>query len=102
MLDVNFISTDYRNIEIHGGVIYCDPPYAETTKYTGLRSDFDCNEFYNWCVEVAEDNYVLLSEYSIPDSYGSFFECVWSKDTMVNFDSGRDNDQNRRRTADEN
>lgn len=43
---------------------------------------------------MANDNIVLISEYSMPDD----FECIWSKETKVLIDSNRkynDNNNNR-------
>lgn len=57
-------------------VIYCDPPYAETTKYR--TGDFDHDKFWNWCREVSKIDYVtlLVSEYKAPED----FECLWQKE----------------------
>ena len=69
--------------KIKGYVIYCDPPYRGTTKYA--TKEFPYDEFYDWCREMSKDNIVLISEYNMPDD----FECVWQKETKVNFDSNR-------------
>ena len=55
--------------------IYCDPPYAGTTKY---KDDFNHDKFYDWCVErYKEGHNVFISEYYMPEDR---FECVWSKE----------------------
>jgi DNA adenine methylase len=55
-------------------IIYCDPPYANTTKY---KDDFDHEDFWQWCREAASlDHKVFISEYSAPDD----FICVWEKE----------------------
>lgn len=59
--------------KIKGYVIYCDPPYRDTTKYS--TSDFPYDEFYQWCRDMSKDNIVLISEYNMPED----FECIWSK-----------------------
>ena len=54
--------------------IYCDPPYAGTTKY---KDDFDHERFYEWCRDRHKEGHtVFVSEYSMPDD----FICVWSKE----------------------
>ena len=44
MVDVEFGWRDYKSLFLKGCLIYCDPPYANTTKYTGVP-DFDSEEF---------------------------------------------------------
>lgn len=54
--------------------IYCDPPYAGTTKY---KDDFDHERFYQWCRDRHNEGHkVFVSEYNMPDD----FICVWSKE----------------------
>lgn len=61
-------------------VIYCDPPYRDTTKYS--TNDFPYEEFYDWCKTLSKNNIVLISEYNMPDG----FECVWSKEHKTGLD----------------
>ena len=84
--DVHFIQGDYRKYKIKNAVIYCDPPYEGTTKY--IIKSFDYAQFWNWCREMSKDNWIFISEYSAPDD----FECIWSKENLVNFDCNRGND----------
>ena len=54
--------------------IYCDPPYAGTTKY---KDDFDHERFYKWCIDRHDEGHrVFISEYWMPEDR---FECVWEK-----------------------
>lgn len=54
-------------------IIYCDPPYAGTTKY---RDDFDHSKFWQWARERAMAGHRLfVSEYTAPDDFAE----VWSK-----------------------
>ena len=71
----------YKNLS--GYVIYCDPPYRETTSYK--QKNFDYELFYNWCRVMSKNNIVLISEYTMPDG----FECVWEKVTTVSLDSNK-------------
>ena len=84
--NIKFKCCDFRDIpkdKIKGYVIYCDPPYKDTTKYaTGA---FPYEEFYQWCREMSKNNIVLISEYNMPED----FTCIWEKKVKVNFDSKR-------------
>lgn len=65
----------YDNINIpKNAVVYCDPPYKGTTKYS---DDFDHDKFYSWVRKNSENNIVLISEYEMPDD----FICIWEKGT---------------------
>lgn len=65
-------SYDYLYIP-DNSVIYCDPPYQDTTKY---KDDFDSNKFWDWCrIKVSEGHKVYISEYNAPDD----FICIWEK-----------------------
>lgn len=77
----NFL--DLPKDKIKGYVIYCDPPYRNTTKYK--TGDFPYENFYNWCRELSEDNIVLISEYNMPKD----FKCIWVKETKIRLDSNR-------------
>ncbi len=81
MQDVQFIHTLYQNLEIpENSVIYCDPPYENTTSY---KDSFDHEEFWEWCRQQVRDGHqVFVSEYNAP----SDFNCVWEKEvkTLMN------------------
>ena len=91
--NITFECEDFRKIKnIKNHVIYCDPPYRNTTKYK--TETFPYEEFYDWCREMSKNNVVLISEYWMPDD----FECIWEKESKVNFDSNRksNEDKNKR------
>lgn len=75
--DVNFVDWDYQDISLSGAVIYCDPPYQNTTKYA--TDMFDYVGFWNWCREMSKNNFVFISEYNAPND----FECIWMKDVKT-------------------
>ncbi|MEG1725567.1 MAG: DNA adenine methylase [Anaerovoracaceae bacterium] len=78
---IKFECKDFRTIrDIRGYVVYCDPPYRDTTKYS--TSDFPYDEFYDWCRDMSKNNTVLVSEYNMPDD----FECIWSKEVKTSLD----------------
>ena len=60
--------------------IYCDPPYAGTTKY---KDEFDHDKFYDWCRERKKEGHnIFVSEYWMPDD----FVCVWEKQVNSSLD----------------
>ena len=68
-------SLDYRRVRIkNNSVIYCDPPYKDTAKYT---VDFNHNEFYKWCNK--QKQLVIISEYQMPED----FICIAEKEKRV-------------------
>lgn len=81
MSDVELYSVDYRSLHIpNRALIYCDPPYANTTGSCKYIAPFNHEEFYAWCRDkVAEGHYLFVSEYSMPDD----FELAWSQDVLV-------------------
>lgn len=83
---IYFDCRDFRTIssdKVKDYVIYCDPPYRNTTKYS--TSDFPYDEFYQWCRDLSKNNIVLISEYSMPND----FECIWEKETTTQLNSKR-------------
>lgn len=84
--DVYFIHKDFRDIQpdqIKNFVIYCDPPYKDTTKYS--TCDFPYDEFYEWCKHASKHNTVLISEYNMPND----FICIWEKEYKTLLDSNK-------------
>ena len=72
-----FTCLDYHDLEIpDGAVVYCDPPYANTTGYT--VGQFDTDEFWNYMRQLSKRCDVYISEESAPDD----FECIWSKEKV--------------------
>lgn len=80
---VDFIQGNYLDLSFNNCIIYCDPPYKNTTSYK--TGGFDHDKFYAWCKEQAKNNLVFISEYEMPDE----FECVWKGDVKTNFSSAR-------------
>lgn len=69
---VSLINTDYKNLIIpKNSLIYCDPPYENTTKY---KDSFNHKEFWHWCIDKAKEGHVVfVSEYKAPKE----FDCLW-------------------------
>lgn len=75
LIGVDFRCVEFDNLLIpNGSIIYCDPPYAGTTKYaTGA---FDHSYFWAWCESKSNEGHnVFVSEYAAPEGW----KCVWEK-----------------------
>ena len=66
---------NYYELDIpDNSIIYCDPPYENTTRYS---VKFDHIKFWEWCRLMAMSGHTLyISEYNAPND----FECIWSKE----------------------
>lgn len=73
LVGVDFSCASYLTLDLKDTLIYCDPPYKDTTGYT---TEFDHESFYEWCRNQAKKNIVFVSEYDAPDD---FIE-VWSQE----------------------
>ena len=62
--------------EVSGAILYLDPPYEGSHQKSYIIS-FDSQEFYDWAFEMAKNNIVIISSYSISDER---FESVYSFD----------------------
>ena len=73
---VVFSNKSYQDMTIPpNSIIYCDPPYRETSEYK--VGAFDSDAFWEWCrMQSRNGHRVFVSEYQAPND----FECVWSKD----------------------
>lgn len=69
--DIIFDCKDYRELQLHNCLVYCDPPYKGTTKYS-IIGDFNTDEFWNVMREWSKNNTVIISEYEAPAD----FECI--------------------------
>ena len=62
--------------KVSSAILYLDPPY-EWSSQKGYINSFDSQEFYDWAFEMAKNNIVIISSYSISDER---FESVYSFD----------------------
>ena len=84
--DAIFSCKDYRDVVIpDGSVVYCDPPYANTTGYT--TGTFNTEEFWEYMRTISKKNKVFISEENAP----SDFICVWQKDFTRMLDVNKEN-----------
>jgi DNA adenine methylase len=77
--DVQFYNLDYKELIIpNNSIVYCDPPYANSTKY---KCDFNHEEFWDYCNKLTKRNIkVFVSEYSAPNDW----KCIWQKEVFSN------------------
>ena len=75
LLEIEFNCGSYDEFYIpKNSLIYCDPPYKNTTKY--VTDTFDYNKFYEWCRTMKNIGHTIyISEYGMPDD----FTCVYEK-----------------------
>lgn len=73
--DVYFAVADYKILEPHNAVIYCDPPYQGAKQYAN-SINFDYDEFWDIMRKWSKDNYVFISELHAPDD----FTCIWQQE----------------------
>lgn len=85
---VEFIYSDYRDMmpPHRNTLIYCDPPYENTTKYYTSKN-FDHKNFWDWCREQSKYNITLISEQQAPED----FTCIWKKQVTRGVDAGNKN-----------
>lgn len=73
---ISFISSDYREYLDFAGLIYCDPPYAQTTKVGTGGGQFDTEEFWQWTrMKAQKGSLVFVTEFKGPE----FAEEIWMK-----------------------
>ena len=82
--DIEFVYSDYRDMFLphRNTLIYCDPPYENTTKYHTSKS-FDHRIFWDWCREKSVYVPVLISEQNAPDD----FTCIWEQKVKRTIDA---------------
>ena len=74
MRGVVFQNKPYYELELPpNSIVYCDPPYEGTTKYS---SEFNHSIFWEWVRGISRQRHkVFVSEYNAPKD----FQCVWEK-----------------------
>lgn len=59
-----FTNKDFIELDYKDRIVYCDPPYRNTTPYyKSLLGDFPYDNFLGWVKEQSKKNIVLVSEY---------------------------------------
>jgi DNA adenine methylase len=72
---VQFIHSSYDRLTIpDNSLIYCDPPYENSTHYNAVDK-FDHQKFWGWVrYTVQKGHIVFVSEYTAPDDFVEVFE----------------------------
>jgi DNA adenine methylase len=85
--EAEFICGDYRHLCIpRGAVIYADPPYSNTTGYSGER--FNTAEFWTAMRLLSDTGHtVFVSEQEGPPD----IECIWEKPFTRTLDRNKSN-----------
>lgn len=75
---VNFTCCSYDDVIYKPrSVIYCDPPYQNTT---GYKQKFDSEKFFTWCRDMTcLGHKVFVSEFNCP----SDFKLIWEKERVT-------------------
>ena len=64
---------DYRTLKLHHKIVYCDPPYANTTEYgkgsNKNEDSFNSVEFWDYMRKWSDENIVFVSEYAAPKDF---------------------------------
>lgn len=85
--NATFLNMDYRDVPIQdGSVVYCDPPYRNTTQY---GEKFDSDEFWEYMRKISINNTVFISEQEAPED----FACIWEKEQRRTVDVNKSNNQ---------
>jgi DNA adenine methylase len=84
-----FACHDYRDLALNGrSLIYCDPPYRDTTGY--LAKDFDSDLFWKVVSEWASSNAVFVSEVTAPAGWIPVWEAQRNVNIRGNIKSSAD------------
>jgi DNA adenine methylase len=82
--DVSFHIREYTDWSPQELMIYCDPPYENTTAYSAAPN-FNYPKFWAMMRSWSNRNTVLISSYYAPPD----FETVWSKETKTDLGNSK-------------
>lgn len=85
-MDAEFICSDYKDVVLPDKcIVYADPPYENTTKYSNQY--FDSKAFWEYMRKISDDHRVYISELNAPDDFVS----IWHKSITRTLDVNKDN-----------
>ena len=87
--NVIFKNQAYDILNVKDSVIYCDPPYNNTTGFTVGK--FDSNKFWEWVRNISVENIVIVSEYNAPED----FNVIWEKPVKTDMKNNNNRKINR-------
>ena len=70
LMNSEFSCKDFLELNFENSLIYCDPPYRNTTSYyKKILGEFPYDKFIDWVKEQSKNNTVIISEYkhNVPD-----------------------------------
>ena len=86
LMNAEFICSDYKDVVLPDKcIVYADPPYENTTKYSNQY--FDSKAFWEYMRKVSDDHRVYISELNAPDDFVS----IWHKSITRTLDVNKDN-----------
>jgi DNA adenine methylase len=70
---VDFSSSSFVDIKLDDQLVYCDPPYEDTTKYD-FCGKFDSSLFWDTMRTWSRMNTVIISGYECPEDFATIME----------------------------
>lgn len=68
-----FVCSSYSDLSIpDGALVYCDPPYKNTTHYGGTPK-FDHDLFWEWAAQLSSRTNLFVSEAEAPEEWEDIF-----------------------------
>jgi hypothetical protein len=64
----------------HTDDFFLQPHQRTRERLESVGGNIDYERFYDWCVMMAKNNIVFISEYNMPQDK---FECIWSKKVIT-------------------
>ena len=59
--------TQFSNLK--NFIIYCDPPYENSSQRYTQVDGFSSTDFWDWCRKMSKDNIIFVSSYSAPQDF---------------------------------
>lgn len=88
--EATFLCMNYKDVIVpDDSVVYCDPPYIDTTKYT--TGNFNHKEFWEYMRKLSQRCTVFISEQTAPED----FKPIWQQEVKRTLDYNKDNNFNK-------
>lgn len=86
LMDAEIFCSDYREVVIpDNAIVYCDPPYHNTTQY--YNTPFDTDAFWEHMRLLSQNHLVFISEQNEPSDFIS----IWEQPLKRTLDINKDN-----------
>lgn len=83
LLNVNILQANYLDLNFTNSIIYCDPPYKNSTQSYSFK-EFDSNVFWQWAEKQSTKNKIFISETSAPPGWNVVWEKLHRNDMSKN------------------